>query len=387
MFKAVAGHSEDIDAEVALDEILSQCRTQLDGLTPSAGVLLCSIDLEHEILLRGIRSEWPDLQLIGCTTDGEMSSVSGYREDSAALLLFASDVIEFVAATGRNVSRDPAAVSAEAIRTAREKAKLDPALCITLPESLTTSGAVVVEALSQALGPGVPVVGGTAGDSHRLQGTLQFHGEEICSDSVPLLLLCGPLVHSVSMESGWRAVGATGIVTRSEGSLVREIDGRPALDFYRRFLGPMGKVSPECPLAVMDSAGNVEHLRASAGVVDEATGSIRFYADIPEGRMVQLTLADRGQILEGCAASVAKAREGYPVGKTPEAGLFFSCASRKLLLGTRTREEFDAVRSVVGDEMPLIGFYTYGEIGPGSHPGEVGSTFHNEAFISVLLGT
>lgn len=367
--------------------MLSQCRAQLGGMKPSAGILLCSIDLDHELMLRGIRAEWPNLPLIGCTTDGEMSSVLGFRDDSAVLVLFVSDVVEFVAAIGKNVSRDPTGTCADTVRAARAQAKQPPALCVALPESLTTSGVRLVEALRQALGPDVPVVGGTAGDAHRLKATLQFCGDEVCSDAVPVLLFCGPLVHSISSSSGWRAVGAPGVVTRSDGPVVYEIDGQPALAFYRRLLGPAGKVSPECPLAVMDAAGHVEHLRASAGVFDEATGAITFYADIPEGRTVQLTMADRGQILEGCASSIARALEHYPPGKTPEAGLFFSCASRKLLLGTRTREECEVIGSILGKQVPLIGFYTYGEIGPGSDDGSTGSTFHNEAFISVLLGT
>jgi hypothetical protein len=54
MFFAVAGHSEDIDAQGALDELLRQCREDLDDRVPQAGILFCTIDLEHDELVQGI---------------------------------------------------------------------------------------------------------------------------------------------------------------------------------------------------------------------------------------------------------------------------------------------------------------------------------------------
>src|SRR5215469_12683614 len=85
MFFTVVAQSDDIDAEGALAEILAQCREKLGERVPKAGLLFCTIDLEHEQVLDGILEAWPGLELIGCTTAGEMSSALGYREDSVAL--------------------------------------------------------------------------------------------------------------------------------------------------------------------------------------------------------------------------------------------------------------------------------------------------------------
>ena len=112
MFFTVVAQSDDIDAEGALAEILAQCREKLGERVPKAGLLFCTIDLEHEQVLDGILDAWPGLELIGCTTAGEMSSALGYREDSVALVLFGSDSIEFASGIGRDVSkvfRPPAA--------------------------------------------------------------------------------------------------------------------------------------------------------------------------------------------------------------------------------------------------------------------------------------
>ncbi len=210
MFFAVAGHSEDIDAQGALDELLRQCREDLDDRVPQAGILFCTIDLEHDELVQGIDDAWPGIALIGCTTDGEFSSRLGYRDDSTVLMLLGSDSIEMTAGLGRDVSKDIAAACAQAVAMANANITKSPALCIALPESLTTSAQQIVETLRRTLGAGVPVLGGTAGDAFKLTGTRQFCGREVCSDSVPVLLFSGPLIYSVAVASGWKPMGEPG---------------------------------------------------------------------------------------------------------------------------------------------------------------------------------
>jgi hypothetical protein len=68
----------------------------------------------------------------------------------------------------------------------------------------------------------------------------------------------------------------------------------------------------------------------------------------------------------------------------PDAALFFSCAARKNLLGTRTGEELEQIRGILGRAVPICGFYGYGEISP--HMGDpTGTKYHNESFVTLLL--
>ena len=386
MFFAVAAQSEDIDARGVLEELLEQCRESLDDRVPRAGILFCTIDLEHDELVQGIDNAWPGIALIGCTTDGEFSSRLGYRDDSTVLMLFGSDSIEMTAGLGRDVSKDIAAACARAVAMASANITKSPSLCITLPESLTTSAQQIVESLRQNLGAEVPVLGATAGDAFKLTGTRQFCGREVCSDAVPILLFSGPLVYSVAIASGWKPMGEPGLVTRSDVTLVHEIDGCPAIDFYRQRLGATSVPGPENPLAILDETGAVTCLRATAEPQVRESGAINYLGDVRQGAMVQITVADRNAILEGARESISKAFVDYPHGKTPAAALIFSCAARKLLLGTHTGEEIDIVQSVIGSQVPVCGFYGYGEIGP-LDTKDPASKFHNETFVSLILGT
>jgi hypothetical protein len=79
-----------------------------------------------------------------------------------------------------------------------------------------------------------------------------------------------------------------------------------------------------------------------------------------------------------------QAVQNYP-GKMPAAALFFSCASRRQILGSRTQEEYQIAQSCLSQSLPSCGFYTNGEIAPLEDRGI--SYFHNETFITLLLGS
>ncbi len=384
MFSAVVAHSEELDADVAAEEIIQSCKDRLNGTVPSAGLLFAAIDFDHQALLCKISRALPGMELIGCTTDGEFSSELGFREDSVTLILFASDTVDIKAGIGRSLSEDVAEACRSAVEEAKAKTDKPARLCISTPEGITAEGHSLTAMLQQVLGHNIPLFGALAGDQLRLKSTKQFYGTEVLSDSIPVLLLCGEFHFSYGVATGWRQVGEVGRVTRATGAVVHEIDHEPAIDFYRKYLGPGTKPSVELPLAILNAQGNIEYLRASWGAVDEATGALTFLATVPEGARVRLTLADRNEILTGCSESLAIARSNLREGAQVAAGLFFSCTARKLLLGTRAQEELRLVRSILGDAVPICGFYGYGEISPNMGD-PTGTKCHNESFVSLLI--
>ena len=95
MFIMAVGHSDDPDISEAIAELLEQCQEQLQGHEPQAGVLFAALDFEYQELLDGILAVYPNLELVGCSTAGELSSRLGYQQDSICLNLFYSDQVEF----------------------------------------------------------------------------------------------------------------------------------------------------------------------------------------------------------------------------------------------------------------------------------------------------
>jgi len=223
-----------------------------------------------------------------------------------------------------------------------------------------------------------------AADSWRFDEALQFHQKIASADISPFLLLAGPLDFSFGMDSGWEPYGDTGTITRSSGNVIYEINHKPALQFYQDILGPEAKPTLELPIAIHDSEGKFRFMRTSFENFNSETGAVTYLGNVPEDHRVQITMVSRESILSGAARAMEKAVQRFPGNYTPSLALCFSCSARRVLLGTRTGEEYEGVKAQLDSSTQLAGFYTYGEICPHTH--ESFNEFHNETFVAVLLG-
>ena len=385
MLEVVVGHSNDPETEEAIAEVLLQCQRQLPpNGQPQAGILLAAIDFEFDQLLTAVNQHFPNLELIGGTTDGEISSVLGFEQDSISLMLFCSDTITIRAGLGTNLSQDISAAVDSAVQMASQ-GHADPEIIgfgITIYESLTADTVEVLKHLSPALPANLPILGGLTADQSRFEQTYQFHKGQVYSDAITLLLFSGPLALSFGVNSGWNPISDSGIVTKQANNVVYEINDQPALAFYQYYFGN-DLPSSDFPLAVFENEATDFYLRAPSGTVDEKMGSITFFGEVPLGARVQITEASRDDVVNAAQRSMERALDQFP-GQTPSAAIYFSCFCRRQLLGSRAREEYEVVQTLGDRPIPSIGFYTNGEISP-LGPNQP-SRFHNETFVTLLLG-
>jgi hypothetical protein len=382
LFSAI-GQTEVLEPVSAARYVLAVCDHQLQGRRPAAAILYASIDLDHQTILDVILDTWPGIHLVGCTTDGEFSSQKGYTQDSILLVVLGSSTVEFASGcvdmSTRLVDDYRTAVQEACARTAQ-----NPALGLVFTDGLTFNGEDALLQLNEVLGQHVPLFGGTAADGWKFTGTLQFHGNRILTNAATFLLLCGSFRYAHSVQTGWMATGRTGIVTRASRNVVQEIDGKPAIDFYRELMGETATPSVETPTAVYDQDGGYQFLRTSFGPADPETGAITFFASIPQNSLVRSTLVDRDSIVNGAERSLQEALQVFGREEPVAIALCFSCAARRVILGTRTVDECHTAQRVLGEGIPVAGFYTFGEFAP--PPSRFTSQFNNESFVTLLLG-
>jgi hypothetical protein len=388
MFRMAVGHSDDIDLAAALQTVFGECDAALDGARPRAAIIFGAWDMNHEALVDAVLGHYPGIEIAGATTAGEMSSVIGFSEDSVALAVFATDSVEITAGIGGDLLADPAGATGRAVAMARAKATQASRLCLVMPTIGGAEAGTIFDGLRAALGPGVPIIGGGASpeDPAAPLGTTesrQFTNDDISHDSIAILLFSGDLDFSFGVETGWQGVGPRGVVTKTAPEGVLEIDGLPAIEFYSRYIGT-GQPPIANPLAVFEGGSSDRFYLRTPINWDPETGRMGFFGVVPEGATVQITVAGTEQIFDGARASMQDALAAYPAGKTPEAALLYSCATRRFLLGTRVGREVEVVRDLLGTSIPIAGMYCLGEIAPMSAPDR--TQFHNATMVSVLLG-
>lgn len=156
-----------------------------------------------------------------------------------------------------------------------------------------------------------------------------------------------------------------------------ELDGKPALELYKSFLGEHAKDLPASGLLFplnLRTERDSEPVVRTILAVDEASQSLTFAGDIPEGSYVRLMKANFDRLIEG---AMGAAKGTIKNGKeNPDLAILISCVGRKLVLKQMIEEEVEGVREVLGDATTLCGFYSYGEISPFSE--EAKCELHNQ---------
>ncbi len=355
------------------------------GDTPRACWLFCSPQDDLRGLLKGITEATETYNLVGCTTDGEISC-EGFNTGVAVLGGIATDQIEFSVAWVTDLGRDSEKAG---MKLARALAP-ETSYVQLFSDGITGNGCAILRGMAAVLGEEIPISGGTAGDDGKFRRTLQFAGERQLTDAAVAIGFAGNFGVGTGVRSGWCPIGVAKRVTRASGNVLYELGGQPALEVYERFLGKHAEKLPavgvEYPLGLVDETGNVGEddyylLRATMSV-NRQEGSITFAGEIPEGAMVRLTCGDTNSILDATSQAVRLALADLG-NKTPAMVFFYSCMARKIVLGRRTREEVELIRQEVGSQIPILGFYTYGEYCRVRSGGP--SYLHNEtATVSVI---
>lgn len=384
MMKVTVGHSEDVQAVEAVREVLDQITASLGGVKPQAGIIFCALDFDHVFILSAIRSAFTGIELAGCTTDGEFSSVLGFTEDSLTLMVFVSDTVEIKAGVGKEASRLGEEAGRQAAMTARSKLSHYPnqeRFAIILSDPLNAGVLNIDNGFKGVLGDAFPIIGAASAAHSKRRTTYQFCNDEVLTDSLVLLLFSGEVAFSCGIKGGHSPMGGKETVTSVQKNILYRIGDRPALEYFRRYIGNQYNLFMNYCLAVYEEGREGFYVR-SAPFCNEETGSVTLNGQVPEGALVQIGTADKETMIPSCVESIQRALAAYP-GSKPAAALFFSCAGRKMIMGTQINQETEAVRRHI-DDIPFCGFYSYGEFGPLEKGSK--SLFHGATFVTLLIG-
>lgn len=240
---------------------------------------------------------------------------------------------------------------------------------IVFSDGLKVNGTQLVKGLNDTLGTHVSVTGGLAGDGPDFKKTL------IGLDSAPtdgLVVAVGLYGTSLKVGygslGGWDTFGLERTITKSKDNILYELDGKPALTLYKEYLGEQASGLPGTgllfPLRLKIKSGEseVEVVRTILGV-NEADQSMTFAGDMPQGVTATLMRANFERLIDGASLAGQMSIESLQ-SHTAEWALLISCVGRKLVLKERAEEEIEAVRSVIGENVAIAGFYSYGELCP-----------------------
>ncbi|HVZ74894.1 MAG TPA: FIST N-terminal domain-containing protein [Polyangia bacterium] len=326
---------------------------------------------------------FPRAHRVGCTTAGEIAG-STVGENSLVLTAIAFEHASFATAhvtyTGTDGSR-------EAGRgVARELARPGLTAMVVLGPGVDVNGSDVIAGILD-VAPNVTVTGGLAGDYGAFRETFVLHDDTLLPRAVVAIGFYGDAVRLSSGSSGgWKSFGPTRCATRASGNILHELDGQPALDVYKRYLGPYADDLPSSgllfPFALLDDERHESGIIRTPLAVDERAGTITLAGDVPQGGLLRLMHATSELLVDGAETAARDAIAPQPRGGDSLA-LLVSCVGRKLLMGDGVDAEVEAVGALLGERCTLAGFYSNGEIAP-IH-GETAARLHNQTMTITYL--
>ena len=333
-----------------------------------------------------LRGRYPKAHLVGCTSGGQIQR-SGISEIGISAIAVRFAATRLCIATASVVESSQSRAYGDAL--GRQLYHEDLVGVFVLSDGLNVNGSELVRGLLAALPSTVRVSGGLAGDGARFAQT------RVGADALPQPLTIaaigfyGSAVRfSCGSGGGWDTFGVARRVTRSNGNELFELDGKPALDLYERYLGEEAQGLPGTgllyPLKIWDPQRPSHDVVRTVLAINRQARSMTFAGDIPQGSKAQLMRGEFTGLAGGATeaasqAAVTQARCGAQGGFA----VLVSCIGRRLLMGQRIDDEIQAVREILPAELPQLGFYSYGEIAPHSVSGVC--ELHNQTMTVTLI--
>lgn len=383
------GVSTKLDSFAAGREAAQSAYYQLSRREPKAIITFISTIFDQKETIKGIRSVIRNAPLAGCSSAGSITA-NGPLRGSISVFLIHSDSIGISFGIGNNISKNARLAAHKAASKALDgsiKNKTTKAYMM-FSDSLSGNGTNILRGTQEVLGTSFPIIGGLAADELSFQKTYQYLNNDIYTDSVVGILISGNLDIGIGKAHGWQPIGKPHKITRARSNIVREIDRKIAIELYEDYFGKsfqelkdlgIGKLGVSYPLGIKIKGEKDYLIRTPLKAEDN--GSLLLSAEIPEGEDVNIMIGDKNLALAATKSACLEAAKGIQKQNIKFIAVFNDIA-RYNLLRRDSRKETELIKEVFGRDIPIMGFYTYGEYASSNIYGQQKewSNFQNQAF-------
>jgi hypothetical protein len=340
-----------------------------DGYKPTVAIIFISIKQDRKAIVELLQQHRIDI--FGATSCGEFIDGHESKGEIVVLLLDVPKEYYFILyeeIRERNIGEAVAKLAGDALRIFKSPALIVCSTGMTIKGEYF-DGETFVRSLENNFGPEKLFFGGMAGDDWTFSGSYVFNNTNETDFGMVALVIDTDKVTIDGMAiTGWKPMGISRKVTKSKGTLLYSIDGKPAIEMYFKYLGQTDKLVDKdfnlfkylaiyYPLIVKRESG--ETVLRSPMSIDHNENALVMDSEMQEGTEFWFTVPPDFDISEEIikeAKHLKKEKLGYA-----DALLIFSCAGRPPVLGPLVNVENEGLADVW--KTPMAGFFTYGEYG------------------------
>jgi len=313
-----------------------------------------------------LKAIFPNAEIIGCSTAGEIANdgvydnkliVTGVKLKHPNLKATWCEVNG--AADSRNSGKN----------LTKQFSKSDLSAVFVLSQGVNVNGSDLIAGMKENLNNETIITGGLAGDSGSFKKTYVVCNEKVGSNITAGIAFYGKsLKITTGSMGGWEPFGPVRRVTKSKANILYTLDGEPALELYKKYLGEHAKNLPASglffPFAILKENGDQTGLIRTVLAINENDGSLISAGDIPENSIIRLMTGKTANLVKGATDAAHSAVAGMNGIKVEDSfAILVSCVGRKLVMADDTDDEVEAVQALM-PKTAVTGFYSYGEICP-----------------------
>ncbi len=351
----------------AATRAVTQATEALGDASPSLAVLFASAHFlgSAEDLVAAIAELIGPLPLIGCVGESVAGGAREVESEPAVSLWLGADLGP-VQTFAMEYVRTPSGGAYGGYLFPRESAGVHLLIC----DPFTFPADGLLTHLNEQV-PGAVVMGGMASAALRPGQSRLFLDDRVLSSGAVGVHLPNADVHPL-VAQGCRPVGDAYIITRSEGSVIHELGGRPPLVRLREMAAAMSSRDQELLARGLQLGVVIDEYRTEPGQgdflvrgvtgADPESGAIAVGEQIQVGQTVQFHVRDAASADEDLRRALE--RESAALGgRRPAGALLFTCNGRGSRLFDQPDHDAGLIAATLGD-IPVAGFFCAGELGP-----------------------
>lgn len=360
--QVAVGHAFSVEGREAVARAVYKARLVLGNVRIHFAVIVASFEYDFEDVFSAAQTQIGDVPVIGFSTSGEFDTRGNHRR-SVAVALVTDEALEVNAEWLPGFSDQSVSVTSQLVKKLGLTSQQQGLLFLVADG---TSGDY--EAMVNSLPAGrYQLAGGLSGGDIRLENTYQMGGDQFGTGGLAGVFLSGSHLRiGIGNGLGWQPVGAQFRVTDVNGPWVRRLDNKPAFEGYAALFGrqprdwafpPLNTLVRLYPLGI-EQGGQPMQVRTPVRM--DADGSLRMQAAIPQNSIGHLLVGSREKCLSAAREATRDALEMVR-GAQPKLALVLADVSWQIMFQGYEGTEIEAIREVLGEDVPLVGGYTFGQ--------------------------
>lgn len=366
MTKTVSAFSRIKNPAEAGKELAAQISCQIDK--PNAIIVFLGGDYDLAPLLGLLTEQFPNAQVVGCSSAGEVGSEHTGKDGASALAIHSTDML-FSAGLVTDISKDAEQAALRLLTGFRGFQENQYRYRTALVLCSATNGLTeeIITALHLETGGKYRFFGGGAGSGIEEASTQAkvFMDGEVKSDAAVALEILSTRPIGIGVRHGWTAATGPMRVTSSHGTVVESLNAIAAAEIFKRHALTTGQeLDPLAPHSffVQNAVGmrldSGYKLRLPIALLDN--DAIAFSAEIPNGAAISIMCTTDQSSTNAARIATQEAINQLSSYKASGA-LLFDSAATGWRMGEIFHEAVEAVQETLG-EVPLCGCNVMGQI-------------------------